>query len=64
MTYFFQLVDHIRMFSKAIGERPHRLQSQKELFIGASKDTLFVDKDGKGYLQVTNAGCNQFTVIV
>ncbi|KAL5253407.1 hypothetical protein ACHWQZ_G013255 [Mnemiopsis leidyi] len=47
-----QLVEHIRMYCKALGERPHKLRKSKDLFIGAAKNQLFVDREGGGYLQV------------
>ena len=46
------MVDNVRMFCKALGERPHKIKANKDLFIGASKQTLFVDTQGGGYLQV------------
>ncbi|XP_063682222.1 crossover junction endonuclease EME1-like [Bolinopsis microptera] len=47
-----QLVDNVRMYCKALGERPHKLKHHKDLFIGTSKTPLFVDREGGGYLQV------------
>ena len=49
---FIQLVDNVRMFCKALGERPHKQKHHKDLFIGTSKTPLFVDREGGGYLQV------------
>ena len=40
------------MYCKALGERPHKLRKSKDLFIGATKNQLFVDREGGGYLQV------------
>ena len=40
------------MYCKALGERLHKQKQSKDLFIGAAKNTLFVDREGGGYLQV------------
>ena len=50
--FLLQLVENVRMYCKALGERPHKQKQNKELFIGAAKNTLFVDREGGGYLQV------------
>ena len=40
------------MCCKSLGERPHKLKQNKDLFVGSTKENLFVDREGGGYLNV------------